>query len=81
MALLLHCAGLMRKLEVFRSGDEWYVALAGTFVVGFIGYEAEQRAREQLSHLRALLELHSDVSTVSTQNSAGQIQKGELILG
>src|SRR5713226_7620558 len=31
----------MRRIEICRSGDEWYVALEGTFVVGFIGRGAE----------------------------------------
>jgi hypothetical protein len=56
----------MKSLEICRVSDEWYVALEGTFVVGFVGREAEQQAREQLSRLERLLDLHSDVSIVSS---------------
>jgi hypothetical protein len=62
----------MRTLEICRSSDEWFVALEGTFVVGFVGLEAEQRAREQLKQLEGLLDLHSDVSSVSTEDGVNR---------
>jgi hypothetical protein len=61
---------LMRRLEICRSGNEWYLSLEGTFVVGFMGRDAEQRAREQLHQLKGLLDLHTAVSTVSTESGA-----------
>jgi hypothetical protein len=62
----------MRRFEICHSGDEWYVTLEGTFVVGFIGSEAEQCAREQLSQLKGLLDLHGDVSIVSTDDGVNR---------
>jgi hypothetical protein len=65
----------MRTLEICCSSDEWYVALGGTFVVGFVGREAEQRAREQLRQLEGLLDSHSDVSTVSTEDGVNRSER------
>jgi hypothetical protein len=67
----------MRRLEICRSGDEWYVKLEGTFVVGFIGREAEQRAREQFSQLTGLLNLHSDVSRISADDGVNRRPPGQ----
>jgi hypothetical protein len=61
----------MRSLEVCHSGDEWYVTLEGTFVVGFIGTEAEHCAREQLSQLSRMLDLHRDPCATRCGSVAG----------
>ena len=71
-ALPLHKHASVKSLEICHSGDEWYVTLDGTFVVGFIGTEAEQCAREQLSQLKRMLDLHRDVSTVSTDEGVNR---------
>ena len=52
----------MRTLEVRRANGEWYIALDGKFVIGFMGPDAEARAWREVAELSALLD-HLDLHT------------------